>query len=128
MEDEICNADELPARLRLDIPEADVILLQRAAQALGALRVEVVDGEGCVNVHFADGTTVHSWNPLLFSGDAFELAVKLNIHVLRFRTMATTHPLVASWGCDEQDNGDPLGATRRAITRAASQIGDCRST
>jgi hypothetical protein len=117
------DLDELPAAPRIDIPAADLVLLERAARAIGAVRIEVVDGEGYVNLHFANGSVVHSWNPLAFSGDALELAVKLNIHVLRFQTMATAHPLVASWGCDERDDGDPLGATRRAITRAASQIG-----
>jgi len=117
------DLDELPAAPRVDIPATDLMLLERAARAIGAVRMEVVDGEGYVNLHFANGSVVHSWNPLAFSGDALELAVKLNIHVLRFQTMATAHPLVATWGCDERDDGDPLGATRRAITRAASQIG-----
>ena len=117
------DLNELPTAPRVDIPETDLVLLERAARAIGAVRMEVVDGEGYVNLHLADGSVVHSWNPLAFSGDALELAVKLNIHVLRFQTSATAHPMVASWGCDERDDGDPLGATRRAITRAASQIG-----
>lgn len=117
------DADELPASSWIDIPEADLVLLKKAGSAIGAVRVELVDGEGYVNLYFADGSVVHSWNPLTFSGDALELAVKLNIHVLRFHTMTTAHPLVASWGCDEADNGDALAGARRAITRAASETG-----
>jgi hypothetical protein len=117
------DLDDLPAAPRIDIPAADLVLLERAAKALGAVRVEVIDGEGYVNLHFANGSVVHSWNPLAFSGDALELAVKLNINVLRFDAMTTAQPLFATWACDERDDGDALAATRRAITRAASEIG-----
>jgi hypothetical protein len=117
------DLDGLPAAPRIDIPAADLVLLKRAARAINAVRVEVVDGEGYVNLHFADGSVVHSWNSLMFSGDALELAVKLNINVLRFDAMTTAQPLFATWACDERDDGDALAATRRAITRAASEIG-----
>ena len=49
------DLDELPAAPRIDISEVDLALLERAARAIGAVRVEVVDGEGYVNLHFADG-------------------------------------------------------------------------
>ena len=117
------DLDELPAPPRVDIPAPDLVLLERAAKAIGAVRVEVIDGEGYVNLHFSDGSVVHSWNSLMFSGDALELAVKLNINVLRFDTMTTAQPLFATWACNERDDGDALAATRRAITRAASEIG-----
>jgi hypothetical protein len=57
------------------------VLLELAALAIGAVRVEVVDGEGFVNLHFADGLVVHSWNLLTFSGDALELAVTLHLRI-----------------------------------------------
>jgi len=117
------DLDELPAAPRVDIPAADLVLLEQAARAIGAVRVEVVDGEGYINLHFSDGSVVHSWNSLMFSGDAFELAVKLNMHVCRFDTMTTAHPLLATWACSERDDGDALAATRRAVTRAAAELG-----
>lgn len=63
------------------------------------------------------------WNPPKNDGDALRLAVKLNIHVLRYETMTTARPLFGSFGCDERDDGDPYAATRLAIFRAAAEIG-----
>ena len=57
------------------------MLLERAARAIGTVRVEVVDGEGYVNLHFASGPVVHSWNPLMFSDDAIDLAVTRRLEV-----------------------------------------------
>jgi hypothetical protein len=114
------DLDELPAPLRVDIPAADLVLLERAARAIGAVRVEVVDGEGYVNLHFADGSVVHSWNPLIFSGDALDLAVKrrLEIYIHQQTTHATTADLQS---VSEQHCNDAGAATRRAITRAAGE-------
>ena len=67
----------------------------------------------------------HQWNPLVDDGDALRLAVKLRIRFDRH----TVHPFVAAFCNDvagrfeEPDNGDPYAATRRAITRAAAEIG-----
>jgi hypothetical protein len=110
-----------PERLRVDIPEADLALLERAARAIGAVRVEVVDGEGFVNLHFADGSVVHSWNPLMFSGDAFDLAVRLRleIYIHEQDTTAMTADLKLA---NEQHGADAGAATRRAITRVAGEI------
>ena len=65
----------------------------------------------------------YDWNPLTDDGDALRLAVKLNIHVLRYETMTTARPLLQNFACDERDDGDPNAATRRAILRAAAEIG-----
>lgn len=65
------------------------------------------------------------WNPLADDGDAFRLAVRLRItpHI-------DCNMTEAEWA--NQDNGgfvgephfnDPLAATRRAIVRAAAEIG-----
>lgn len=67
---------------------------------------------------------VTSWNPLTDDGDALRLAVRLNIHVLRFESMTTARPVLSSWGCDERDDGDAFAATRRAIVRAAAAVGE----
>jgi len=112
------DLDELPAAPRVDIPAADLLLLERAARAIGADRVEVVDGEGYVNLHFADGSVVYSWNPLMFSGDAFDLAVRLRLEVRIHEQDATA--MTADLKLANEPHGDDDGAaTRRAITRAA---------
>lgn len=113
--------DELPAALRVDISAADLVLLERAARAIGAARVEVVDGEGYVNVHFADGSAMHSWNPLIFGGDALDLLIRrrLQVYVHEQATLAMNSD--QEW-VSEQHGDDAGAATRRAITRAAFLI------
>ena len=113
-----------PPPQRTEIPDADLELLSLAASALGAVRFEVVDGEGYGNLHFADGAIVYSWNPLAFSHDAFDLAVALDLDVLQavtcgeVRAVAPMCPVVVEpWGDGK------TAATRRAVTRVAAQIG-----
>jgi hypothetical protein len=115
------DLDELPAPPRVDIPAADLVLLERAARAIGAERVEVVDAEGYVNLHFADGSVVHSWNPLSFNGDALDLAItrRLEIRVSEQDTRAASCNLKSA---TEQHGDDAGAATRRAITRAACEV------
>lgn len=113
--------DELPPAPRIDIPAADLLLLERAARVIGSVRVQVVDGEGFANLHFADGSVVHSWNPLMFSGDAFDLAVRLRLEV-RIHEQDTT-AMTADLKLANEPHGDDAGAaTRRAITRVAAEI------
>ena len=88
----------------------DKELIELAAKAAG-LQVKVASNSG-------RGLKVHGncnwWNPLTDDGDALRLAVKLNIlwdvkvHYTRFLDLCVH---------------DKLAATRRAITRAAAQIG-----
>ena len=121
------DLDELPAPPRVDIPEADLALLERAARAIGAVRVEVVDGEGYVNLHFANGLVVHSWNPLMFSGDAFDLAVRLRLEI--YIHEQETRVVAADLKSANELHGDDAGAaTRRAITRTAAEIGELQPT
>jgi len=115
------DLDELPAAPRIDISKVDLALLERAAQAIGAVRVEVVDGEGYVNLHFADGPVVHSWNPLMFSGDAFDLAVRLRLEIY-IHEQDTTVMTADLKLANEQHGADAGAATRRAITRATAEI------
>jgi hypothetical protein len=132
--DEGYEVDELPRPPRKDIPVADLELLTLAARALGA-RFEEVDGEGYGNLHFEDGSVVHAWNPLAFSGDAFELAVELELDVMPSgawvgKDQGVLAALVQNgYGIDEVEEhaGDPRAATRRAVTRAAAEIGKPRS-
>jgi hypothetical protein len=110
-------------------------LLEQAAKALGwrvttyseRRSTGVVDGGMAVVV--AEGRTF-GWSPLHDDGDAFRLAVKLNIDIA-FDT-APDGPYVQTvtgWSdtmhCDAQDLGKDAGsATRRAIVRTAAAIGE----
>jgi hypothetical protein len=121
------DLDELPAPPRVDIAYADLVLLERAARAIGAMRVEVVDGEGYLNLYFSDDSVMHAWNPLMFSGDAFELMAKLQMQVDYFaRGHRETGGVNVQCGPHiliyEPKLGDVAGATRRAVTRAAGEI------
>jgi hypothetical protein len=70
----------------------------------------------------------NSWNPLVDDGDALRLAVKLRIDVFFHASRVEGHvaggriPPVRA--IEREDYGDdPLTATRRAIVRAAAEIG-----
>lgn len=65
------------------------------------------------------------WNPLTDDGDALRLAVKCKIDLV-FVTQYHDHAEVVFVGDGEvkhELSGDPLAATRRAIVRAAAEIG-----
>jgi hypothetical protein len=76
------------------------------------------------------------WNPLTDDGDAFRLAVKLNLHVEI--DAESSGVITIEWDFDEsgtarrsveQDapiGGNDYAATRRAIVRAAALKGDPR--
>lgn len=67
----------------------------------------------------------YEWNPLTDDGDALRLAVKLGLRVKQL--MNTKYALVNDYIKDvymhEPHGTDPLAATRRAIVRAAAEIG-----
>ena len=94
-------------------------LLEPAAKAAG-IRLHVWGTPGEEN--FADLGTGKRWNPLTDDGDALRLAVKLLFEIDMGRgCIAIRH----STGIKilEAFNHDPLTATRRAIVRAAAEIG-----
>jgi hypothetical protein len=65
------------------------------------------------------------WRPLASSGDALELAVRLRIDVQTEDDdglVGTLMPDGRQGPCQQVGN-DPLAATRRAIVRAAAEIG-----
>lgn len=118
------DLDELPAPPRKSIPDADRVLLELAARALGAAFKEV-DGEGYGNLHFPDGSIVYSWNPLQFSGDTFDLQVDLQMQVSVDNGTATVG---FSEGFAEETNwGESRAAARRAVVRVAAEIGKTKS-
>ena len=68
------------------------------------------------------------WNPLLDDGDALRLAVKLSMDINPYPT--TNEVAAIQWGHTtvtqkvfERVGSDPYAATRRAIVRAAAEIG-----
>ena len=99
----------------------DQQLLELAAKAAGYIE------EFCPDGWTDDGPwrwyAEMKWNPLTDDGDALRLAVKL-------RFVVEPHKLDV-WVCfsgnqfpvEEPHNGDPYAATRRAIVRAAAEIG-----
>jgi len=131
MMEEYDDLDDLPARPRQVIPAADRELLELAARAIGAVRVEDVEGENWVNLHFADGSTIFHWNSLVHGDDAFNLMVDLDLEVIPSGAWvgggsSELAALVQSGdGIEEVEvhAGDPRAATRRAVTRAAAEIG-----
>ena len=64
------------------------------------------------------------WNPLEDDGDAFRLAVKLRINVTHGANMVNAErEQPEEVAAVEPFNGDPAAATRRAIVKAAAEIG-----
>ena len=66
--------------------------------------------------------TAELWNPLTDDGDALRLAIKLEMDVsfgLRGAVIEQSHGRKVQ----ELDDNDPYAATRRAIVRAAAEIG-----
>ena len=62
------------------------------------------------------------WNPLTDDGDALRLAVKLGLLVDVCEEATGAQALNIAF-CTEPINNEPYAATRRAITRAAAEIG-----
>ena len=75
------------------------------------------------------------WNPLEDDGDALRLAVRIGIDLLftaeDVEAVATQHArqedqeMISPWACESWTlkPQDPYAATRRAIVRAAAEIG-----
>ncbi len=93
-------------------------LLELAAKAAGIEVYGVMTNplEPCVGLV----TDEHeSWNPLTDDGDALRLAVKLNISPM----YGIPSVAVCAYSRGESDATNPYEATRRAIVRAAAEIG-----
>jgi hypothetical protein len=103
----------------------DLELLTLAAKAIGA-RAEPVEGEQWVALHFDDGRVEHGWNPLRHSDDAFALLVTLNLSFQSYPSWDRAqawHPMRPEWAPEEPYVDDRKAAARRAVTRAAAEIG-----
>lgn len=94
-------------------------LLELAAKALGL----TYTGEAVPEPEIAAGLLKCGWNPLVNDGDALKLAVRLRISLAMTENIVDAQCKVAmcseAWG----EHPDPYAATRRAIVRAAAEIG-----
>ena len=73
------------------------------------------------NFHIAiDERRYTSWNPLTDDGDALRLAVKLHLDI---HVDSNLTEVIYLNQTTEAHLGDPYAATRRAIVRAAAEIG-----
>jgi hypothetical protein len=65
------------------------------------------------------------WNPLTDDGDALRLAVKADIDVVQMGDATRADYMIGIGFCTVEvpHGNDPYAATRRAITRAAAEIG-----
>jgi hypothetical protein len=93
-------------------------LLGLAAKAVGEPYFEHAPDGG---LYLSNG---EDWNPLTDDGDALRLAVKLSIDVNHGDSIVVAErvrPVEA--GVAESKTDDPYAATRRAIVRAAAEIG-----
>ncbi len=99
----------------------DKELLELAAKAAGYVEWDWLASDGNLNVYDKKGRQ-EAWNPLTDDGDALRLAVKLGITVDIIEEASGAGALHHKW-CSEINNGDPYAATRRAIVRAAAEIG-----
>ena len=106
-------------------------LLELAAKAAG-YTVEFSENCGCMmhttKIYDESGYPRSAWSPLDDDGDALQLAVKLgmNIDVGVNPVGFTATAVIADYNSvfvDEYHNEYPMAATRRAIVRAAAEIG-----
>ena len=75
-----------------------------------------------------EGKSWHAWNPLADDVSAMQLVVKLRLHLVAGSVFAEVllpglHGDYAGAALVERNGADPAAALRRAITRAAAEVG-----
>lgn len=96
----------------------DLKLLELAAKAVG---LSFADQNVYYHGVYCNDATW--WNPLTDDGDALRLAVKLQMEVAIFEDECHTRCMEHGQRDWFDETGDPYAATRRAIVRAAAEIG-----
>jgi len=71
---------------------------------------------------YCDGLT-DEWNPLTDDGDALRLAVKLELSVSTWGNAVSVWQRIGDTSTYETTGKDRMASTRRAIVRAAAEIG-----
>jgi hypothetical protein len=103
--------------------ETDRELLQFAAKAAGMDYLIWAPGAApCVPREHRIGDRI-CWHPLTDDGDALRLAVKLGLKVNLCVTQQATQVGGVGTYVEINFDADPYAATRRAIVRAAAEIG-----
>ena len=109
-------------------------LLELAAKAAGYMLRWHVNGVDCWSDNRCENYWGY-WNPLTDDGDALRLAVKLDLSSLMVWSYPGDQKRREFWSPNSGTDGgrsatteaeyaaDPLAATRRAIVRAAAEIG-----
>jgi hypothetical protein len=100
----------------------DKELLELAAKSIG---LKYRPENNYVVVDAKTGQWLGSWNPLTDDGDALRLAVKLKMQVKQWESNSIA---VVVWDkhATEDATNDRYAATRRAIVRAAAEIGKAK--
>jgi len=96
----------------------DKELLTLAAKAAGIELLFEEMKDGSIYYYYKIPGDTQGWNPLNSDSDALRLAVKLGLGIEFFSSW-----VAANGGHVEDRESDPYAATRRAIVRAASEIG-----
>lgn len=102
------------------VETSDRELLEYAAKAAGIEWAGFCEWRGLL-IPWDSLTDPSSWNPLHDDGDALRLAVKLRLAVRNSDVRASVMSDIG--GVTEPHGTDPYAATRRAIVRAAAEIG-----
>ena len=94
-------------------------LLELAAKAAGR-----IDWDHAPHIKSDEGDTRPWWNPLTDDGDALRLAVRLRLEIdIHHTGIAILTPNGINVLVGAEDEPDANAATRRAIVRAAAEIG-----
>lgn len=108
----------------------DIELLELAAKAAGYLNWTPTTVGLHIETGSSRGSTGFYWDPLTSDGDALRLAVKLglSVEILSWGTVVS-NGLIDTFERAEmnEDHNNPCAATRRAIVRAAAEIGKQKS-
>ena len=104
---------------------SDRELIELAAKAVGLFLVgyDEINGKGIAATEMPIKNLPFGWNPLTDDGDALRLAVKCKIDLILTHSdceSAFDHKCIQY---AEPTTPDPCAATRRAIVRAAAEIG-----
>jgi hypothetical protein len=99
----------------------DVELLELAAKA-ASLDFQYSD-DGRIFISGVPGIGLKQWNPLTHDGDAFRLAVKLQLLVSIDAKYTRVTDGRGKFAREDHPASNACAATRRAIVRAAAEIG-----
>jgi len=97
-------------------------LLEAAAKAAG-IELKWHPDEAVAYSDVRDSGYWSVWNPLTDDGDALRLAVKLKLTPMMRNLGVDVVSLETTEAAYERYRDDPYAATRRAIVRAAAEIG-----